>query len=96
MSASPQRQLPTEVHFGNDEVVAESGWIEIGNEFATILCRRVMTRDGARLQIHVPRRELSVFLDVAILEGLVGKTAESLSLLLETPLEPLSADRPVP
>lgn len=96
MSASPHGRLPAEIHFGNSEVAAESAWIEIGNEFATVLCRRVMTRDGVRLQINVPRRELSIFLDVAILEGLMGQTPESLSRLFETPLEPLrDPTRPV-
>ncbi len=75
------------------ELEPDPDWIEIGNEFASVLLRRVMTRNGARLEIRSPKRELSVLLDATILEGLTWQTSESFSLFLETPLEPLSRRR---
>jgi hypothetical protein len=71
----------------------DTDWIEIGNEFATALVRRVQTPNGARLEIRSPKRELSVLLDATILDGLTWQTPESFSLFLETPLEPLSRKR---
>lgn len=71
------------------ELQPDSDWIEIGNEFASVLVRRVLTRNGARLEIRSPKRELSVLLDATILDGLTWQTPESFSLFLETPLEPL-------
>ena len=79
---------------GSDpELQPGSDWIEIGNEFASVLVRRVLTRNGARLEIRSPKRELSVLLDATILEGLTWQTPESFSLFLETPLEPLRRPR---
>jgi hypothetical protein len=78
------------LRFPEEEVEPDSDWVEIGNEFATVLTRRVRTRNGNRLQIRSPRRELSVFLDATLLDALTWQTAESMSLLLETPLEPFA------
>jgi hypothetical protein len=72
------------------EVDPDSDWMEVGNEFATVRVRRVRTRNGARLEIRSPKRDRSVFLDATLLDGLTWQTGESLSLLLETPLEPLA------
>lgn len=77
------------LRFPQEEVEPDSDWLELGNEFANVLVRRVRTRNGARLEIRSPRRELSIFLDATLLDGLTWQTAESMSLLLETPLEPL-------
>jgi len=73
-----------------DQTVPDTDWIDIGNEFAAVQVRRVMTRNGARLEIRSPKRELSVLLDATVLDGLTWQTDESLSLLLRDPLEPLS------
>jgi hypothetical protein len=73
----------------DDELVAASDYLEIANEFAGVCVRKVMTRNGARLEITATRRELTVHLDPIVLEALTWQTPESLSLLLETPLEPL-------
>jgi hypothetical protein len=78
------------LRFPEEEVEPDSDWVEIGNEFATVLTRRVRTRNGNRLQIRSPRRELSVFLAATLLDALTWQTAESMSLLLETPLEPFA------
>jgi hypothetical protein len=64
-------------------------WVEIGNEFASVCVRKVLTRNGARLEVSSPRRNLNVYLDSTVLEALTWQTPESLSILLETPLQPL-------
>jgi hypothetical protein len=71
------------------EIEPDSDWLEIGNEFAVVRVRRVRTRNGARLQIDAPKRELSVFLDATVLDALTWQTSASMSAFLETPLEPL-------
>jgi hypothetical protein len=80
---------PDALSLPEQDLEPDSDWLEIGNEFATAMVRRVRTRNGARLQIHSPKRETSIFLDATLLDGLTWQTAESMSLLLETPLEPL-------
>jgi hypothetical protein len=78
------------LRLGEQEIEAATDWLEIGNEFATVQVRRVRTRNGGRLEIRSPKRELSIFLDATLLDGLTWQTADSMSLLLQTPLEPLS------
>ena len=85
-SSAPEDAL----RFPEEEVEPDTDWVEIGNEFATVLTRRVRTRNGNRLQIRSPRRELSVFLDATLLDALTWQTSDSMSLLLETPLEPFA------
>ncbi|MBS1888199.1 MAG: dihydrodiol dehydrogenase [Actinobacteria bacterium] len=75
-----------------EEITAASEWIEIGNEFAAVQVRKVLTRNGARLEVRSPKRELSVLLDATVLDGLTWQTAESLSLMMKEPLEPLRPD----
>jgi hypothetical protein len=76
------------LRFPEHEIEPDTDWMEVGNEFATVHVRRVRTRNGARLEIRSPKRELSVFLDATLLDALTWQTANSLSLLLEAPLEP--------
>ena len=76
------------LRFPEHEITPDSDWLEVGNEFATVLVRRVRTRNGTRLEVRSPKRELSVFLDATLLDALSWQTGDSLSLLLETPLEP--------
>lgn len=85
-------RLPDNVQFAPGEFEPDSDWVEIGNEFATVAVRRVLTRNGARLQINSSRLEADVFLDSVLLESLTWQTPESFSLFLETPLEPLRRD----
>ena len=90
MSEASANSAGDTLRFPEEEIEPDSDWVEIGNEFATVLTRRVRTRNGNRLQIRSPRRELSVFLDATLLDALTWQTAESMSLLLETPLEPFA------
>jgi hypothetical protein len=90
MSAEPRDAAGDSLRIGEQDIEEASEWLEIGNEFATVMARRVRTRNGGRLEIRSPKRELSIFLDATVLDGLTWQTAESMSLLLETPLEPLT------
>jgi hypothetical protein len=71
-----------------EEFTPDSDWLDVGNEFASVRVRRVLTRNGARLQVHSSKLQTDVFLDSVVLESLTWQTPESLSLLLRTPLEP--------
>jgi hypothetical protein len=82
------------LRFEERETEPDSDWLQVGNEFATVLVRRVRTRNGSRLEIRSPKRELSIFLDATLLDGLTWQTAESMSLLLEDPLEPFTRRPP--
>jgi hypothetical protein len=75
-------------------IVPDSDYLEIGNEFADVRVRKVMTHNGVRLEVASPRRGLCVYLDPTVLDALTWQTPESLSLLLETPLEPLRRSSP--
>lgn len=90
MSAGTPDSTGDPLRLGENEIEEATPWLEIGNEFAAVIVRRIRTRNGGRLEIRSPRRELSIFLDATLLDGLTWQTAQSMSLLLETPLEPLS------
>lgn len=90
MSADEPGSPTDSLRLRQQEIEPDSDWIEIGNEFANVLVRRVRTRNGSRLEIRSPKRELSVFLDATLLDALTWQTADSMSLLLETPLEPFA------
>lgn len=90
MSVEDSQPQADSLRFPEQEIQPDSDWLEIGNEFATVMVRRVRTRNGGRLEIRSPKRELSVFLDATLLDGLTWQTAESMSLLMETPLQPIS------
>jgi hypothetical protein len=92
MSETAHGQPPIEESVSRDaaDFVADSDYIQVANEFATVVVRRVQSRNGARLEITSPKLGLSIFLDSTVLEGLTWQTPESFSLLLETPLEPLA------
>ncbi len=94
MSGRSSQAASDALRFPDHEVQPDSDWLEVGNEFATVRIRRVRTRNGSRLEIRSPKRQASVFLDATLLDGLTWQTAGSMSLLLETPLEPLARRRP--
>jgi hypothetical protein len=61
---------------GND------GPIVLANEFADVVVRRVMTRNGMRLEIWSPRRGTRVCLDAVVLDCLSHLPPEAFSELL--------------
>lgn len=53
--------------------------IVIANEFASVEVRRVVGRNGARLEIYAPRQDRQVHLDAVVLEALTAYTPAALS-----------------
>ena len=62
--------------------------IEIANEFAAVVVRRVETRNGVRLRIESPRLQRSIDLDPLELESLTWQSHELFSGLLAQPFGP--------
>ena len=58
--------------------------IVIANEFVDVEVRRVLTRNGVRLEIHSPRRGTSVRLDAMILDAVTWQRPEVFSDLLRS------------
>jgi hypothetical protein len=62
--------------------------IEIANEFASVVVRRVETRNGVRLRIQSPRLQRSIDLDPLELESLTWQSHDLFSQLLAHPFGP--------
>jgi len=58
--------------------------IQIGNEFAVVRVRKVVTRNGERLEIIASRLGYSILLDPLELEALSWQTHDSFSRLLSS------------
>ena len=58
--------------------------IVVANEFVDVEVRRVLTRNGMRLEIRSPRRGTSVRLDAMVLDALTRQPPEVLSDLLKS------------
>jgi hypothetical protein len=67
---------------------AESGTIELGNEFAFVRVRKVLTRNGERLEIEAPKTGRTIRLDPVELESLTWQDPSTFSSFLETPYGP--------
>jgi hypothetical protein len=65
-----------------------TGEIEIANEFAAVVVRRVETRNGVRLRIESPRLQRSIDLDPLELETLTWQSHDLFSRLLADPFGP--------
>jgi hypothetical protein len=62
--------------------------IEIANEFASVVVRRVETRNGVRLRIQSPRLQRSIDLDPLELESLTWQSHDLFTRLLGQPFGP--------
>jgi hypothetical protein len=69
---------------GDDEVVGGEDTFVIANEFALVTCRKVLTRNGERLEIVAPKRSYSVRLDAVELESLTWQPPQMFSALVAT------------
>lgn len=63
---------------------AIDGELQIGNEFAFVRVRKVMTRNGERLEIEAPKLGHRIRLDAVALEALTWQTPQLFSALLES------------
>lgn len=62
--------------------------IELANEYAMVVVRKVDTSTGARLEITSPRLGRSIRLDPVELEALTWQSHDLFSRLLQTPFGP--------
>lgn len=62
--------------------------LELANEYALVLVRRVHTHNGIRLEITSPRLGHTIQLDPLELESLTWQPHETFSRFLETPMGP--------
>lgn len=62
--------------------------IELGNEFAHVVIRKVRTRNGERLLIAAPKRGHQIILCPLELETLTWQTPDTFSAMLAEPFGP--------
>ena len=67
---------------------ADGPVIELGNEFASVVVRKVRTRNGERLLISAPKRDAGILLCPLELESLTWQTPETFSAFLAEPFGP--------
>lgn len=70
----------------NDGIVDALDWFTIGNEFSVVNVRKVMTRNGERLELTVPKREYRILLDAMQLEIISAQNPEKFSELFSRQL----------
>ena len=75
-----------------DEPVPDGPVIELGNEFASVVVRKVRTRNGERLLISAPKRDTGILLCPLELESLTWQTPETFSAFLAEPFGPDADD----
>jgi hypothetical protein len=75
-----------------DGTVADGPVIELGNEFASVVVRKVRTRNGERLLISAPKRDTGILLCPLELESLTWQTPETFSTFLAEPFGPDAGD----
>ena len=78
----------------DDEVEADGEYVEVGNEFATALVRKVRLGDEARLEVFAPKLDYRVYLDAPLLESLARQSSDTLSRFLEEPYGPRGTHEP--
>jgi len=78
----------------DDSSTADEPELVVSNEFATVVVRRVHTRNGTRLEIDSPSSGRSVRLDALVLESLTWADIDTLGLALHDPFGPPPADDP--
>jgi hypothetical protein len=74
-----------------DGVVREGEQFGIGNEFTGVLVRKVWTRQGERLELHVPKKGYRILLDAMQLEIVAAQRPERFTELFATRLGSLEA-----
>jgi len=72
----------------DDDLLEVGEPIEIGNEFAFVRVRKVLTRNGERLEIEAPKLGHRIRLDPLELESISWQPHETFSTFLEKPFGP--------
>ncbi len=76
---TPEDSLPT-------GVVEAHEWISVANEFTGVTVRKVLTRNGERLELYVPKTGRRVLLDAMQLEIIAAQDPERYTELFRTQL----------
>lgn len=71
---------------GNDLTVTQE--FSVVNEYAVVRVRKILTRNGERLEIHAPRLGHTIRLDALACEALSWQAPEVISTFLEQPFGP--------
>jgi hypothetical protein len=71
-----------------DGYVPEGDYLQIANEFAVALVRKVKTRNGERLEISSPKLGFKTYLDPIQLESLTWCSKQMFHRLLKDPWGP--------
>lgn len=82
----PGVEHPASFELGADERADRD--FEVTNEFASVRVRRVLTRNGERLELWSPRLGTSIRLDALALESLTWQTMDTFSRFLRKPFGP--------
>jgi hypothetical protein len=69
-------------------MVGADGWLTISNEFTSVKVRKLLTRNGERLEIVSSKLGYAIRLDPLELESLTWQDPATFSRLLETPYGP--------
>lgn len=70
------------------EVEPVTDWVQVANEFTTTRVRKVLTRNGERIQVESRKLGTSILLDPLELEALTWQTPETFSEMLSDPYGP--------
>ena len=69
-----------------DGIVAVEEWFAIANEFSGVNIRKVLTRNGERLELSVPKREYRILLDAMQLEIIAAQNPDNFTELFRRSL----------
>lgn len=78
----------------DNEVTEAEPPVVIANEFAYVRVRKVLTRNGERLEIDAPRRGYLIRLDAVELESLTWQTSDLFSTFLRDAGGPAAEPEP--
>lgn len=67
-------------------IVGAGEWFGIGNEFTGVRVRKVWTRNGERLELHVPARNYRSLLDAMQLEIIAAQDPSAFTRLFQRQL----------
>lgn len=85
---APDPELSADIERSRQRLADDTEPIQLSNEFAQVIVKKVYTKKGERLQIESPKLDYSIRIDAIGLESLTWQDEELFSELLETPYGP--------
>jgi hypothetical protein len=71
-----------------DDDITVLAEFKLVNEYAVVRVRKILTRNGERMEIHAPRLGYTIRLDALACEGLSWQSPQTIGKFLETPFGP--------